>query len=244
MAGGQAHAICAYCNRSLRVDAPAGGGDAVASTLAPDDMPPEEVERVKQLVLDGKRDEAIDHYARLSRLLRADAARVVDQVALPAVQRLMRELPINAFGFVLTLVIAGGGVALAAWSASRALDASPGFWLLAALASYVAFLQIRWFLPKLSSTFVDAFGATGRARVMNCKVLRPDIVQGGTLVLIAFSVEPSDGSASFVVEEALMLADASLPKLAAGNVVRVRFDGHRRRVFPVTPIEVDGRDAA
>ncbi len=244
IAGGQTHAICAYCNRSLRLTAPAAhGGETAESTLAPDDMPPEEIEQVKQLVLDGKRDEAIAHYARFAGLPPADAARVVDQVVLPAVQRLMRELPINAFGFFLTLVIAGGGVALSAWGVSRALGASPGFWLLAAAAAYLAVLQMRWFLPKASSTLVDAFGAAGRARVMNCKVLRPGIVQGGTLVLLAFSVEPSDGSVPFVVEDVLLLADASLPKLAVGNVVRVRFDGRRRRVFPITPIEVEARGA-
>ncbi len=230
----QTHAICAYCSVSFRIDSPGESAGILA-----DPLPAQEVDRVKALVLEGRRDEAIDHYARVATLARTDAERAVDQLAFWALMRKFRRLPINAFGIASTFGVVGGFGSLGAWSALRASGSTP-WWALAAACAALVALQVRWLVPRLGPTLVSRFGADGRARVLRRAVLRP--MRGGTLALFAFEVQPVDGSAAFTVEEVLALGDASWARLEPGNVARVRFDEPaRRRAFPVSPIEiVDG----
>ncbi len=86
------------------------------------------------------------------------------------------------------------------------------------------------------------FGAEGRARFVKVAVLKVDYVKGGTLVLALVDVTPAAGGASFRDEEAWLVRSESMPKVAVGNIIRVRFDrGKDPRVFPISPIEVVGR---
>jgi uncharacterized Zn finger protein (UPF0148 family) len=239
---GQQRVLCRYCNQSLRVEAPAAGAPVTETRLAKDAVAREDVDRVIQLVLDGERDGAIQHYARVAGLPPAEAEKAVDQLLQPSMGRLTRQLPINWFGFLLTFVVVGACAGGAFWSARAALDGSPAFWVLSALLSLGAVRQIFWFVPKAISTFVDAFGAEGQARVLKRAILRPQFVKGGSVVLLALEVHPAKGGAPFVDEETLLVRDESIGKLEPGNVIPVRYDEPaRKRVFPVSPIEVAGR---
>ena len=68
--------------------------------------------------------------------------------------------------------------------------------------------------------------------------VRELVKQNGFLVVAVFEVVPDDGSPAFVDQETLLVGEESLRKLSPGNVVRVRFDGARKRVFPTTPVTV------
>lgn len=61
------HAICLYCNVSLTLTAPAGA--TAPATFSAQAVASADVERVKQLVFDDKRDEAIGLYAQLGGIL-------------------------------------------------------------------------------------------------------------------------------------------------------------------------------
>lgn len=227
--------ICIFCNTSLRVARPSAG-EAVAE-LAAIEVSGEDVERVKQLLLDGKRDEAIAHYARVAAVSAADAERAVENVYLSAYWILTRHLPINLFGVALYggLVSLGGG--LAAWAASAAGD-TPALWALVALGGGFAFHQCWRFLQHLRATWVCSFGALGRGRVLRRAVVREIKERDGFFVVVLFEVTPEDGSAPFVDRETLFVGPQTLEKLAPDNVVRVRFDRGRRHVYPATPIAV------
>ncbi|WP_437737566.1 hypothetical protein [Sorangium sp. So ce1335] len=231
----QRHAICIFCNTSLFVERPATGAAVAqvrARTASKDD-----IERVKQLLVDGKRDEAIDHYARAASVSRDEGARAVDNVFLSAYWTLVRHMPINGFGFLLYAVFIVGGVGLAAWAGRQAVEA-PAYLVLVAAAGLFAILQLARFLRHLASTWVASFGALGRARVLRCSVVRQFPKQDGFFVVVLFEVVPGDGSPAFIDQETLFVGEASLRKLSAGNVVRVRFDGRRELVFPVSPVTV------
>ncbi len=237
LADGQQQVLCGYCQSSLRL-APAPAG---ATTLARQQIPAAEIERLKELILAGKHREAVAHYARIAGVTPEAATTAVNGLTWPTVQTLMRHLPINAFGFVLFLSIIGGFVGLAAWAAGRALAGTWWYWLICAPAAAVALRQVWSFLPKLSSTWTASFGPGGRATVLKRAVVRPGLARGGSIVLVAFSVEPASGGAPFVDEEVLFLLDSSIAKLEPGNVVAVRYDEPgRRRVFPISPITVIG----
>jgi len=229
--------ICIFCNASLRVERPATAAEA--PTLASEAVPAEEIERIKQLLVDGRRDEAVEHYARVAAVPRDEAERAVDNVFLSAYFTLTRHLPINAFGFVLYGALIALGAGPAAWAATRAVE-QPGYFVVVALGALFALHQLYRFGQHLRSTLVASFGALGRGRVLRRAVVREEKERQGFFVVVVFEVVPDAGGPAFVDQETLLVGAASLDKLAPGNIVRVRFDGAREHVFPVTPITVVG----
>lgn len=232
--------ICAYCNASIRVELPVAGAAGARPTLTMQAIAPDVVEQVKQLVLAGKRPDAIALYAEHAKLERPAAEKAIDGLLTPLLLSMTRRAPINAFGFFLVAVILGACVAGLWWSVPR-VPVNVGYLLLALLCALVAGWHVWWFVPKAISTGVGMWGSEGRAAILKRVVLKPGFRTGGTLVAVVMRVEPVGGGAPFVDEETMLVRDESLSKLEPGSVIRVRFDGGRdRRVFPISPIEVVG----
>lgn len=247
---GQRRAICAYCNASVLVSAPAAaqagpraGGAAPGPTLQRDGVQPADVEQIKALVVAGKRDEAVALYQRVAGVDRPAAEQAVDQLSVISLFRMTRRSPLNAFGFLLytSLIALGGG--LVAWGVLRVLDA-PAYALMIVAGAFIAVWHLRQLGPKLLSTLVIRSGATGRGRVLRAAVLTERFAGDGVLKLVLFEVQPEAGGAPFVDEEVLALHPTSATLLEPGNVVPVRFDGRRTRVFPISPITVVARAGA
>ncbi|HEU4532817.1 MAG TPA: hypothetical protein VFS00_01820 [Polyangiaceae bacterium] len=232
---GRRNVICIFCNTSLLVERPAAG--AVVAQLRPQGVSKDDIERVKQLLVDGRRAEAVALYARAAGVPEEEAERAVENVFLSAYWTLVRHLPINAFGFLLHGVPIGAGAGLAAWAATEAPEA-PAYFVLVALGGLLAAWQLVTLWRHLASTLVAAFGALGRARVLRRAVVREVKERQGFFIVVAFEVVPDDGSPAFIDQETLFVGEASLHKLAPGNVVRVRFDGARQHVFPTSPVTV------
>lgn len=232
---GRTVAICIFCNASLRVQRSATA--EMPAALAPTEVAAEDIERVKQLLLDGQRDEAVAHYARVAQVSSAEAETAVEGIYLSSYWELTKHVPINAFGFLLYFVLTSIGAVPAAIAAVYAGE-SPGLWVVVVLGVLFALWQIRSFLRHLRSTLVSAFGATGRGKVLKCAVVRAVPERGGAIVVVVFEVTPDRGGVPFVDQETLMVGEKSLTKLTVGNTIRVRFDGSHTLVFPVTPITV------
>lgn len=242
VAPGRSHVICIFCNTSLLIARPPPGALPNApgvplAQLSAEAVPREEIERVKQLLLDGKRDEAIAHYARVAAVPTDEATRVVENLFLSAYWTLTRHMPLSAFGFVLYATLISIGAGLAVWGFSLA-QSEPAYFVLVAIGALFALWQTVRFFQKLASTIAAAFGAQGRGRVLRSATVREMKKDQGYLVVVLFEVTPDDGSPAFVDQETLYLGPASLAKLVPGNVVRVRFDGARQHVFPISPVTV------
>lgn len=238
---GQTHVICAYCDLSLRVESAApGAANATGPSLTSEQVSPEDIRRVKELVLDGKRADAIALYSKVANLSPGEAEQAVEQLFIPELFKILRRMPINALGCSIALLLIAGAAAGLTWAVLNLAD-DPGNALLAIVCALALFFFVRWLVPKALSALVARFGAKGRARVHKRSVIK-GYARGGSVVLVLFEVQPEAGGATFYDEEALLVLDASLPKLEPGNVIAVRYDEPRRtRVFPVTPIQVLGR---
>lgn len=232
---GRTVAICLFCNASLRVERSATA--EMPAALTPTAVAPEDIERVKQLLLDGQQDQAIAHYARVAQVTNAEAHTAVEGIYLSSYWELTKHVPINAFGFVLYFVLVSIGAVPAVIAGLNAGE-SPGLWVVVALGALFALWQIRSFLRHLRSTLVSSFGATGRGKVVKCAVVRAVPERGGAIAVVVFEVTPDSGGAPFVDQETLFIGDKSLVKLTVGNTIRVRFDSSQTLVFPVTPITV------
>jgi hypothetical protein len=241
LADGQRSVLCGYCDVSLTVQAASTPG-AATTTLTKQAIAPAEIDKVKQLVLDGKRAEAIAHYAAIAGLSAKDAETAVNALTWPTIAQMIRQMPLNSFGFLLYAVLFGVPAGLAALGITRGLAGAWWGWLIAAPTVLLALLALRGFVPKARSSWTSSFGSVGRAHVIKRAVIRPSFVRGGSIVVVAFSVTPQGGGAPFVDEEVLLLKDESVAKVDPGNVMNVRYDEPgRRRVFPVSPIEVLGQ---
>ncbi len=232
--------VCIYCNTSLLV----GTTTSTANNSAPVTAQPvskEDIERVKQLLIDGRRKEAVSLYASLASVTPAEAEEALGAVVVSSYFALTRAVPLNAIGFVAYGVFIAAGLGLAGWSALRGSSESPAWFVATAAGVVFAVTRAVNCARHLRSTLVHSFGALGRGRVMRRAVLRETKAPPSCLVAVMFEVTPDDGSAPFVDQENLLVKTESLQKLSPGNVVRVRFDAARAHVFPVSPMEVIGR---
>lgn len=224
-----------FCNTSSLIHEVHG---AAQPRLTPQNVSKEDIERMKQLVLDGKRDEAITLYAQKAGIARPEAAVVVNDLLISDYSRLTRSLPLNAFGVLLYLFLIGLGVGLAVTGALRASE-TVAYVALVPLGGAFALWRLVRFVPRVASTWVDAYGAEGHARVMKVAVLKT--FSDCALTQVAFDVAPTSGGPRFFDEEILLLKPESAAKLLPNNVVMVRFDEpERRRVFPFSPIQIVG----
>jgi uncharacterized Zn finger protein (UPF0148 family) len=228
----QRQVICVYCNTSSQI---LEAHPTSEPRLLSQRVSKEDIERLKQLVLDGKRDEAIRLYATMTGLDHRGAETAVNDMLL---SEYWRSMPINAFGFVLYFVLIGLGLGAVAFGVARANEERSYALLVPIGAAFAIWRAVR-FVPKIVSTWVSTYGARGRARVAKRAVLRtfPDCV----IVQVLFEVVPDSGGQPFMDEELLMVAPQSVAKLEPNNIVLVRYDEpKRRRVFPISPIEVVG----
>jgi hypothetical protein len=239
-ASGQQLAICRYCYATSRLvgeTTQAGEQEAAVVPSVAKDIG----QRVVDLVIDGRRNEAIQLFAQHSGLDPAAAERSVDEVLGPHLARLTRRAPLTLNGMLrlgcvtigLWLVVAAGGVALI-------LSGHSWGWILALLGAAMATVGILITVPRVTSRWVATHGRLGLGRLLRIAVLRPNFAPGGALVLVDFEVTPEDGSPAFRDDEALLVANESLSKLLPGNLLRVRYDRNRTRVFPTVPMEVLG----
>jgi len=235
IAAGRFAAICIFCNASLRVEPTSAPG--VAPTLATAEVSREDIERAKQLLLDGERPRAVEHYATVACVPRSEAEAAVEQVFLTSVLKLYRDQPINLIGFLMYLGLVALGATAAGIAGGAALE-EPGLWLVVALGSAFSLWMLYRLARHLRSTWVLSFGADGRGRVLKCAVLRRFPERGTTLAAVLFEVTPGDGSPPFLDQETLTLSAQGAERLVVGNTVRVRFDRGRTLVFPTSPIEV------
>ena len=241
---GQRHAICPYCSASVVVAqppaAPVAGSAPMRPAVQQDGVSPADIEQIKSLVMDGKRDEAVALYQRVAAVDRPAAEQAVDQLSILSLSRMTGRLPLNGFGFALYFAFIGLGVAMVVWGALRVAE-TPTYALLVIAGALFAVWRIAAFVPKLRSNMVQWFGPAGRARVVKATVLSAHFAGDGVLKLVLFEVQPDAGGAPFVDEEVLALHPHSSALVEPGNVILARFDGGRTRVFPVGPITVVAR---
>lgn len=238
--GEQTLAICLYCNSSVRITPPPQpDGQSSPPQASVHDIPQEVIETVKQMVVEGKRFQAVAYYQEQAGLTHAEADFAVSQIVLPLVFKMTHQVPLTALGIgmVMSIVIlAAAGLVL---SIHQMANGQSWFFLVAALCVLLLYERIRFLAPKLRSTWVASRGALGNARILKRAIVRSKMMRDGALVLLLMEVTPDDGQPAFTDEESVLVLEKSLPKVQAGNTIRVRFDAPKQdRVFPVAPIEV------
>ncbi len=236
-------AICLYCNSSVHITVwseitTSETGQVTSPAAVMTEIPKEVAERVKQMIVDGKRGAAIQFYAEKAGISPAEAETAVNQLIFPLVEKLTAHMSLDV-GWMLIYLTFLTGLALAfAWSIMQMLRVSIKYGLLAVLLGGILYVGLRWFIPKVISTWVRIYGREAHARILKSTAIRP-LRKRGMLVLLLMEVQPVNGEPSFQSEESFLFYLESLPKVQPGNVVRVRYArGGLNRVDIPSPIEI------
>jgi uncharacterized Zn finger protein (UPF0148 family) len=236
-------AICLYCGSSVHIavwpDADTSEtGQVPSPTAVMAEIPKEVAERVKQMVVDGKRAAAIRFYAEQTGISSAEAEIAVNQLVFPLVEKLTAHMSLDVGWVLLFLAFLAGLASALVWTIRQVLRGSIEFGLLAVLLGIMLYAGLRWFIPKVISTWVRIYGREAHARILKSTAIQP-LRKRGMLVLLLMEVQPINDEPSFQSEEGFLIYVGSLPKLQPGNVVRVRYArGGLDRVDLSSPIEV------
>lgn len=240
----QTVAICLYCSASVRIAAwPEAAASETGTLTSPtsviEEIPQEVSERVKQMVVEGARAEAIQFYAEQAGVSPAEAETAVNQLAIHLVPKLIAQMSMR-IGWLLvhSLIVAGQALALV-WSTLWVLRGGY-IWLVAlpVLLGFTLYKHLRWLIPRGISSWVYHYGSEAHARILKSSAIYP-MHKGAMLVRLLMEVQPLSGKPSFRDEESLLIHEDSLYKVQPGNVIRVRYArGRTDRVFSTNPIEV------
>lgn len=231
--------LCIYCRGANRImEVPSSGGGPV---IQKQEVDKQIAEQVIQLILDGKRDEAVALYAREAQVDGKQAEAAVGQLADSLVIRMGKHLPIAWRALPVHLLILSALGVGSAYAMQKALTGTQVLGILAVLLAALCFFGLRVTIRHVWSRVVADWGSEGHARVMRKSILRPGYRRGGTLLVVEWEVRPQDGSAPFRDDETMLVRDESVSKLDPGNIVAVRFNRGHTLVFPESPIRVLGR---
>ncbi len=109
--GDETLTLCVYCNGALKVNQAAAG--ASATVEVDPNVDGATVDRIKKLILEGKRDEATALYREATKCDAATATGVIDTYVRAAVNSTILASTLNGFGvflYLLALGLVGGGI--------------------------------------------------------------------------------------------------------------------------------------
>lgn len=222
VASGATQALCHYCNTILRVavaatSAAAGAAQASAPVVTADaSVTPETVARVKQALLAGKRDEAIDLYAREASVDRAAAETAIDGLAQDEAYRTLRQgrlVPVGMFlALALAAMLVGGPVGLAMGLLTTGLGLGAGA---------LGLLGMFWLGPSAVRTIRYVAATAGTATVVRSAFIGKN-GPGDSFFRLLVDVRDRSG-ATFRVERPIVLRPGHEKDAQAGASFKVKF---------------------
>lgn len=98
---GQEITICMYCNSSVRITAL---GDGSEKNVLQTEVKPEIINKIKQLLLEVKKNEAIEMYINETSLSREEAEKAVNIIHAGITNRVILERPLSFAGLIYTIL--------------------------------------------------------------------------------------------------------------------------------------------
>jgi hypothetical protein len=226
----QRQTLCLYCGSTVTI----AGAGASERPEVKTGMPPEALEQVKQLLVEGRQAEAVQLYQRQAGVSEAEARETLKTLVGEIARRTIVRQPISNLGIALMLIIDTLGLALMLWGWQTdtwlAVAGGLGLIVFESLAFASALLiRIRYEMGAPAPAVVRRFVRVGELNVAG----QPEPIQ---IVRLWLEVRPSS-QPSFKVEKNVAMRKQSLAQLVAGVVIEVR---HARSgdVIPVAPIKV------
>jgi len=218
----QALGVCAYCNSSFRIS---WGAEGAPPQLAPSGIKPETIKKVKQLLADGLRPDAVRLYQNEAGVSPDEAESFIAHLVAKIEWSAYDKVPLNKRGVIMVpLFLVLGSVGLV-WGINRI---AVGTLLLGYPVAIVSALMVLLALGNLQHLITAVRMA--RAESADATVLKwapIGMLKVGAnkvqVVRLLLEVRPHRRS-SFQVETNAALSESSMSKVQTGAAVQVKFN--------------------
>jgi len=218
----QALGVCAYCNSSFRVS---WGVEGAPPQLAPSGVKQETIKKVKQLLADGLRPDAVRLYQNEAGVSTEEAEQAIAHLVAKIEWSAFDKVPLNKRGVVLVpLFLALGSVGLV-WGINRiavgALLLGYPVVIVSALMVLLALGNLQHLITAVRMARAESAEATVLkwAPIGMLKVGKEKV----QVVKLLMEVRPHN-RASFQVETNAALSENSMSKVQTGAAVQVKFN--------------------
>lgn len=232
LGAGQRRTLCLYCGSTVYFNE---GEPAVQPQTTPE-LPPAALDQIKQLLVDGRRVEALHFYQQQAGVTEAEAAATLDNLIKSMTRRALLEQPISTLGLLIVFGVDVACLAALLWGLLN------GNWLVVAIAVVALLFESLTFVSAIRARILQEFGAAAPALVRKFIRLGEIKLRGEPeptpIVRLWLEVRPSEQS-PFQVEKNVVIRKQSLERLEPGVLIEVRYNrsGH---VVPVAPMIILG----
>ncbi len=225
----QTVALCVYCGSSVKIEVDGSKPHSIEQRELTADV----LRQINQLLLDGKRAEAVAIYRQQAGVTNDEAAEAIDNLAKQMTRRTMGQQPISNAGILILVVFSAVGIGALVWGITN------NSWLVALLGAGWALLQGFAFFPAMRVRWFYETGEAAPAVVQKMIALGEIMVRGEKVsaVRLWLEVHPS-GHTPFHLERNVIMRQHSLEQLAPGIVVEVKCKADRGKAIPTAPIKV------
>lgn len=213
---GERHlAVCLYCNSVVRLEA----GNEQPHGALERSLPPEDMESIKKMLLDGQRTEALRSYQRLTATETAEAEMVIDALAKDLSMNTMLNQQLTPYGVILAgLSLVVDIVIVIAWVVGKLS------WGWAVFLLVLPVFQVIFLGPALLTTLRYAFAS--RAPAITLKMAHIGVFKTTRMDVHTYrvwiEVQPP-GRPPFRTELVLPIKAESLYKLKPGARFQVKY---------------------
>lgn len=209
----QALAICLYCGSTIRID-PAVAKPQIEDRIDP--LPPDTMDRVRRLLAEGRRAEAVDVYRKATPSTdQAEAEQAIDSLATELAATIVAEQQLSRRGLA---VVGLAGVLLVGAVAAGTTRALP--WWTVALVVFVALALALPLARGLRATLRSRGSVTAPARVLK-SVLVGEVADILTFRLYLEVLPP--GEPPFRAQTNLVMRRHDRHRLRETTRIRVRY---------------------
>jgi hypothetical protein len=225
----QTVALCVYCGSSIQIDAAGAAPQAIEQR----ELTPDVLSQVNQLLLDGRRTEAVTLYQQQAAVSAAEAYEAIDNLAAQLTRRTMLRQPVNNLGIAMLVAFTLIGLVAVIWGVTN------NSWLIAALGAGWIIWNGLVFLPATVVRWRYETGQVAPAHVQKMVRLGDMKVRGQPVAAarLWLEVRPA-GQSVFQMERNVILRRESLECLTAGSLIEVRCHPDRHEAIPVTPLKI------
>lgn len=228
LADSQRRTLCLYCGSSIQLERPTTPPSTNLS------LPTDVYDQLKQLIVDGRRAEAIELYRQHAGVTEAEALETLTSLIRDLTRRTLVQQPISNLGLIIMFTldtIFGLLIVWGAWVEN---------WWLVALGVGLLVVETLAFGAAMYARIVQQFGRPARAVVRRLTRLGEIVLHGQAqpvlVVRLWLEVQPP-GQSPFWVERNIIAKPETYAKLKPSLVIEVKHNnvGH---VIPTTPMKI------
>ena len=225
----QAVALCVYCGSSIKIDATGIAPQPIEQR----ELTPDVRNQINQLLLDGRRSEAVALYQQQAGVTTAEAREAIDNLATQLTRRTLALQPITNLGIGLFIGFTVIGLGALAWGLANSS------WLVMLLGA--GWLIWHWliFFPAALMRWRYETGQVAPARVQKMIRLGNITVRGQPVSAVRLWLEvQAVGQPAYQAERNVILRQSSLEQLSTGSTIEVRCHPDRHEAIPTAPLKI------